>query len=457
MKKRSEETDEGVGLVYGRKKKEAEIIVKSNTEIKRLYGDTDLKRLYFGDNLEVLRHLRTDSGVCGKVELVYIDPPFATRNTFYSRKQKQAYSDDLRGATYIEYIRERLILLRELLSPTGSIYLHLDEKMVFEMKIIMDEVFGRARYRNLIVRKKCNPKNYTRKTYGNIADFILFYTKTDKYTWNRPVEPLSKGGTKEYQCVEEGTGRKYMRVPIHAPGERNGETGKEWRGMLPPPGKHWQYIPSKLEEMDARGGIYWSKNGNPRRKVYLDEHSGVGVQDVWLDFKDAHNQNIKITGYPTEKNPDLLRRIIEASSNPGDLVVDCFAGSGTTLVVSDELGRNWIGVDSSREAFSTILHRFEKGLEPMEDYVGKRARNSCEASLFDDIDDFEDAEEGISKKCIRTFSTFTLISDEAKIQDPPWKGLICATLDCGGEAAGINPFGLILCDDCFSLGGGGKG
>jgi adenine-specific DNA-methyltransferase len=261
--------------------------------------------------------------------------------------------------------------------------------MVFEMKLVMDEVFGSSCYRNLIVRKKCNPKNYTRKTYGNIADYILFYSKTDQYIWNRPVEPLSDESLKEYHYTESETGRRYMKVPVHAPGPRNGATGGTWRGMLPPPGKHWQYIPTTLDEMDARGEIFWSKNGNPRRKVYLDGHSGVGVQDIWLDFKDAHNQNIKITGYPTEKNPDLLCRIIGASSNPGDLVLDCYAGSGTTLAVGNEMQRNWIGIDNSLEALSAMLKRFQQGLLPMGDYVQeckvKKQSVFQQSTLFDTL------------------------------------------------------------------------
>ena len=243
------------------------------------------------------------------------------------------------------------------------------------MKLIMDEVFGANNFRNMIVRKKCNPKNYTRKAYGNISDFILFYSKSDQYVWNRPTEPLSEQSTKEYHYMESETGRRFMKVPLHAPGTRYGSTGGRWRGKLPPPGKHWQYPPQTLDEMDKRGEIFWSKNGNPRRKVYFDEHSGVGIQDIWLDFKDAHNQNIKITGYPTEKNPDLLRRIVQASSNPGDLVLDCYAGSGTTLAVADEMQRNWIGIDRSFEAISTILKRFESGLLPMGDYVEAKSRH----------------------------------------------------------------------------------
>jgi adenine-specific DNA-methyltransferase len=147
--------------------------------------------------------------------------------------------------------------------------------------------------------------------------------------------------------------------------------------MLPPLGKHWQYTPEKLDEFDQNGDIYWSANGNPRRKVYLDTDKGIPVQDIWLDTQDSLNQSIKITGYPTEKNPDLLKRIIEASSNKGDIVLDCFAGSGTTLGVAQQLGRKWIGIDNSSEAIDNILKRFFKGLEGMGDYViGKNGQDT---------------------------------------------------------------------------------
>jgi adenine-specific DNA-methyltransferase len=258
----------------------------------------------------------------------------------------------------------------------------------------MDEVFGGENYRNCITRKKCNPKNYTRKTYGNVSDFILFYTKSETHVWNRPVDAWTEARAKEYQYVEPETGRRFMKVPVHAPGVRNGATGRPWRDVLPPPGKHWQFPPKTLDEMDARGEIFWSANGNPRRKVYLDKSDGVGVQDIWMDFRDAHNQNIRITGYPTEKNPDLLQRIINASSNPGDLVLDCYCGSGTTLAAAAHLGRRWIGVDKSPEAIRTTLRRFIFGTEPMGDFVSQRPNRSGKGkrsktpqqSLFDAIE-----------------------------------------------------------------------
>ncbi len=359
-------------LEYSGKKSEADVLIAPPAHIATLWvgpGEEEKNRLYFGDNQRVLARLLNDVAVRGKVRLVYIDPPFATQTTFHSRNLQHAYEDTLSGAEFIESLRRRLILLRELLANDGSIYLHLDEKMVFHAKVIMDEVFGPGNYRNCITRKKCNPKNYTRKKYGNVSDYILFYTKSENYVWNRPVEPWTESRAKEYQYIEPETGRRYMKVPVHAPGVRHGDTGKPWRGLLPPPGKHWQFPPSKLDQFDAAGEIFWSSNGNPRRKVYLDESDGVGVQDIWTDFRDAHNQNICITGYPTEKNPDLLKRIVEASSNPGDLVLDCYSGSGTTLAVADRLGRRWIGIDNSPEAIRTTLQRFAVGTQPMGDFV----------------------------------------------------------------------------------------
>lgn len=331
-------------------------------------------RLYHADNLGVLASLAQNEEVAGKIKLVYIDPPFATAAAFESRKQNHAYDDHLVGPDFVESLRERLILIHRLLADDGSLYLHLDERMIFHFRVVLDEIFGVANFRNCITRKKCNPKNYTRKTYGNVADYILFYSKNDTYVWNRQVEPWDEiRAIKEYQCIDED-GRRYKKVPVHAPGVRNGETGKEWRGKMPPPGKHWQYLPTTLDEMDARGEIYWSSTGNPRRKIYLENSAGIPVQDIWMDMRDAHNQNIHITGYPTEKNSALLSRIIEASSNPGDLVMDCYAGSGTTLVTAAELGRKWIGVDRSDEAIKTILNRLSNGTDRMGDFVNERPK-----------------------------------------------------------------------------------
>jgi adenine-specific DNA-methyltransferase len=379
-----------VQLAYEGKKTELDILATEPAETSAVWqGHAAANRLYYGENLSILSLLLKDDEVRGKIRLIYIDPPYATRGVFQTRSQQDAYVDLLEGNHYIEFIRERLILLRELLAPDGSIYVHLDENMAFYVKVVMDEVFGKSNFRNWITRKKCNPKNYTRKTYGDISDYILFYTKSDEYAWNRAYDKWTdEKALKEYSYIEEGTGRRYKKVPVHAPGTRNGETGKAWRGMMPPSGKHWQYTPETLDAMDARGEIFWSSNGNPRRKVYLDESEGIPAQDIWLDFKDAHNQNIEITGYPTEKNPAILKRVIEASSNPGDLVLDCFSGSGTTLDVASQLKRHWIGVDNSLEAIKATLHRFAHGIQPMGDYVGKKMKTSSQTLPLFRITDF---------------------------------------------------------------------
>ena len=329
-------------------------------------------RLIYGDNLKVLRTLRAEPEVSGKVRLVYIDPPYATGFQFHSRNQEHAYSDHLGGAGYLEFLRQRLIILHDILADDGSIYVHLDGNMVFQAKILMDEIFGAGNFRNFITRRKSNPKNYTKKSYGNISDYLLFYSKTECYVWNQPLDAHSPAALKEYRYVEKSTGRRYMLVPIHAAGVRNGETGKAWRGLTPPPGKHWQYLPKTLDELDARGEIHWSVNGNPRRKVYLDTREGVGVQDIWWDFKDAHNQNIKITGYPTEKNLDLVRRIVAASSREGDLVLDAFGGSGTLAQAATEGKRDWLSIDNSPLAVQATVRRLVNGAAKMGDYVKKK-------------------------------------------------------------------------------------
>ena len=376
-------------LNYEGKTSENEIInSEAKNEYELLVGGDHENELYFGDNLDVMSYLIHNKHLKGKVKLVYIDPPYGTNSIFQSRHQKDSYKDDLVGSHFIEFIRRRLILIRELLSEDGSIYLHLDGNMTFQMKVIMDEIFGAKNFRGFITRKKCSNKNSTRKTYGNISDYIIFYSKNDNYTWHRATDAWTDEKIlKEYPCIDEKSGRRYKKVPIHAPGIRNGETGKEWRGMFPPQGKHWQYTPTKLDEFDAKGEIYWSATGNPRRKVFLDEDKGIPVQDIWLDVQDSLNQSIKITGYPTEKNPYLLERIIKASSNVGDIVMDCFSGSGTTLDLAEQFGRKWIGIDNSSEAIRNIFNRFYTGLEEMGDYVNKivstTSTNSNQSTLFE--------------------------------------------------------------------------
>lgn len=349
-------------------------IVNSNTSeqyiLKKMetFGyyvrDGWMNKLVYGDNLIALNLFNEDRDIKGNVKLVYIDPPFSTQRTFdgnddLTKYDKKVYEDNLIGFEYREFLRKRLVLLKKILSKDGSIYIHIDQRMVHHVRVLMDEVFGKVNFKNMITRKKCHPKGYTKYSYGNIHDFILFYSKGKSIIWNRPYEPLTEDKIKssEYIYIEEDTGRIYKKVPIHAPGSRNGATGQPWRGKMPPNGKHWQYKPETLDEFDKQGRIYWSSTGNPRLKLYLDERKGVLVQDIWLDFLDPMNQHTSITNYPTEKNQAMLERIIKTSSNEGDIVMDCFAGSGTTLAAADKLNRRWIGVDDSEIAIETIKKR----------------------------------------------------------------------------------------------------
>lgn len=320
-----------------------------------------------------------------KARLIYLDPPYNTGMGFHSRDLQHAYKDDRSTAGYVEFMRRRLILMRECLADDGSIYIHIGHQMLGHLKVLMDEVFGAKNFRNIIARRKCSSKNFTSNSYANIHDYLLFYTKSAAYVWNQPGQkPSDEWLNKEYPKVD-ARGR-YKLVPVHAPGTRNGETGMPWRGKNPPPGKHWQYAPSKLDALDADGQIHWSKTGNPRRKVYLTDDKLVPYTDHWDCFRDAHHQSIGITGYPTEKNIDMLRMIVGASSNPGDLVVDPFCGSGTTLAAADDLGRKFIGFDESFTAVDATLRRLRFGVKPMGDYVDRKPaeeRQGVLETLFD--------------------------------------------------------------------------
>ena len=327
--------------------------------------------LISGDNFQAMKNLINSHNLSGAVDLVYIDPPFASNNIFRVGKSRTstmsaaagdvlAYSDTLEGAEYLEFLRQRLILIRELMSETASIYLHIDYKIGHYVKIVMDEVFGIENFKNDITRVKCNPKNFARKGYGNVKDMILFYTKTNDFTWNEPRQEREDGELDRLFNKIDEDGRRYTTNPLHAPGETaNGESGQAWNGLKPPEGRHWRYSHKILNELEAAGLIEWSKNGVPRKKIYPEDFSTKRVQDIW-EFKDKPNPI-----YPTEKNLDMLSRIIQTSSNQGDLVLDTFCGSGGLLFAAEQLQRRWLGIDASREAIRVSIGRFEKFQESL--------------------------------------------------------------------------------------------
>lgn len=319
----------------------------------------------FGDNHDALFYLANQKDMEGKISLVYIDPPYGTGQDFTINETRfstisrindgnLAYSDKLTGEEYLKFLGDRLALIRTLMSDEASIYIHIDTKIGHYVKVLADSIFGQNNFINDITRIKCNPKNFNRKGYGNIKDMILLYSKTKNYIWNDTRQSVKLNEIKSRHNQIDSTGRYYTTTPLHAPGEtKDGETGKEWRGMPPPKGRHWRYAPRVLDELDSKGLIEWSSNGNPRKIIFADDiiKTGIKIQDIW-DYKDP-----QYTKYPTEKNIEMLKMIISASSNKGEYILDAFAGSGTTLVAAHLLGRNWIGIDNSIEAVNVCKER----------------------------------------------------------------------------------------------------
>lgn len=319
----------------------------------------------FGDNLKVMAAMLADYR--GKIDLVYIDPPFNTDQVFSVSKSRAnavsrqqggsvAYSDIMTKEDFLEFMYERFVLIKELLSDVGSLYVHIDTKMGHYFKVILDEVFGESSFRNDITRIKSNPKNFSRKAYGNQKDMILFYSKTQKHIWNEVRTMCSKQELERRFRKIDSDGRRYTTIPLHAPGETNpsSPTGKPWRGMNPPAGRHWRTDPAEFDKLDAQGLIEWSSTGNPRIKKYADEHKGKKIQDVW-EYKDP-----QYPVYPTEKNIEMLERIIKQSSNEASVVMDCFAGSGTTLLAAAKHNRRFIGIDQSPIAIEIMKKRLDK-------------------------------------------------------------------------------------------------
>lgn len=246
------------------------------------------------------------------------------------------------------------------MADDSCIYLHLDQRKTHYAKLLLDEIFGEHNYVNEIIWKRLSAHNDAHK-YGPIHDTILFYSKSSNYVWNQQFGPVSPEYIEQFfDQVDLKSGRRYARGDLTARGIRRGETGKTWRGINPTEkGNHWKVRPSELEKLDAEGRIHWPQkdDGMPRLKRFADELEGVQLQDLWLDIKLMHNLSLERTGYPTQKPEELLARIIKASSREGDIVLDAFAGSGTTPAVAEKLNRRWVGIDCGKLAIYTLQKR----------------------------------------------------------------------------------------------------
>ncbi len=346
-------------------KKSAEDIINDSAKEQLILNADAGSFLLCGDNYRVLSKLL--SSLAGRVDLVYIDPPFNTNQIFAVSEGRAstvsrvkggvvAYSDLMSKEDFLSFMYERFVLIRELLSDKGSLYVHIDTKMGHYFKVMLDEIFGDDNFINDITRIKSNPKNFDRKAYGNQKDVILFYSKNAKKNiWNDVRINLEDDEeiAKKFPKID-ANGRRYTTIPLHAPGETKGITGSPWRGMNPPSGRHWRTNPAEFDRMDAEGLIEWSATGNPRIKKFADEHKGMKIQDIWK-FKDP-----QYPVYPTEKNLDMLELIVKQSSGVNSIVLDCFSGSGTALLAAVKNGRRFIGIDNSPVAIEAAKAKLSK-------------------------------------------------------------------------------------------------
>jgi DNA modification methylase len=374
--------------------------------------------LYYGDNLEILRRYLKDESV----DLVYLDPPFNSAqnyNAFFHEKDgtdaasqihafedtwhwdigtKKAYdavteqpgkvSDVMQAfytflggndmMAYLTMMSSRLVELRRVLKPTGSLYLHCDPTASHYLKLLCDAILGKDNFQNEIIWQRTNAHNMRTKGYVRSNDSILFYSKTEEFLFNEQFTEYGEAQMKRYKPDEKGrlyTGRDLTFSTVTKSRQF------EWRGVKPPPNRSWGSSLEQLEKLYAEGRILLRQDGKPRLdglKVYLDETKGKPVTTNWTDIDRIRNTSGERLGYPTQKPVALLERIIQASSNPGDVVLDPFCGCGTTIDAAEKLGRDWIGIDVTQLAISLIKNRLQDTYGPRLKFVsGPEGRDAA--------------------------------------------------------------------------------
>ena len=313
-----------------------------------------MNQLILGDCLEVMRNMESES-----IDLIYLDPPFFSNRNYEviwgDKGEIRSFEDRWSGGMdhYIAWLKERVAEMHRLLKPTGSIYLHCDDNANAYIRVhILDKLFGDRCFINEIIWKTTTAHGNS-KRYGNIHDTIFYYSKSNKNsnkrTFNLQYEKHSNEQLSRYKYDDNDGKGPYRAENLTAPGKSR---QFEWRGVQPGLNRSWGFNLEELEKLYEKGLILLQKDGRPRKdgmKKYYSETKGALLQDMWDDLVLAPTQGERI-GYPTQKPEKLLERIIKASSNEGDVVLDPFVGGGTTVVVADKLGRNWIGIDQSVQA-----------------------------------------------------------------------------------------------------------
>jgi len=351
--------------------------------------------LFYGDNLPILREHISDESI----DLIYLDPPFNSNRSYNvlfkdesgieSEAQISAFDDSWHwdksaSLTYHEIIQiapsnvanmigslhgfigenqmmaylvmmtARLVELHRVLKPTGSLYLHCDPTASHYLKIILDTIFGPLNFRNEIIWKRTSAHSDS-KTCGNTHDILLFCSKSDDLFWNKMYQSYSTKYIKSHYRYVDKDGRRYRTDNLTAMGLSGGGYTYEWHGVT----KVWRLPQNRMLELHDRGRIHYTKSGSPEFIRYLDEMPGTPIQDVWDDIPPINSQAAERLGYPTQKPLTLLERIIQSSSNPGDIVLDPFAGCGTAVAAAEKLGRRWIGIDITYLAINLVRYRMK--------------------------------------------------------------------------------------------------
>ncbi|MXP06352.1 site-specific DNA-methyltransferase [Apibacter sp. B3239] len=342
-------------------------------QLKEQHGEeTDgwMNKIFWGDNLQVMSHLLKKYR--GQVDLIYIDPPFDSKAD-YKKKislkgkniqndanafEEKQYTDIWTNDEYLQFMYERLILLRELLSDTGSIFLHCDDSKSYLLRMLLEEVFGNNNFINEIIWKRSTSTGLSSKRCGTLHDTIYWYSKTSDYVFNMQYHEYDEKYLKRARKDENG--RLYIPIPTGNPGARP-NLYYSYKGYLPH-ANGYKWTKEKMEQFEAEGRLIFPENmdGRIQYKQYLDEMEGIKLQDIWTDVYAVNPVAEERNGYPTQKPEALLDRIIKMGSNKGDIIFDCFMGSGTTQVAALKLGRRFIGADINLGAVQITTKRLVK-------------------------------------------------------------------------------------------------
>jgi len=356
--------------------------------------------LFYGDNLDILREYVPDESV----DLIYLDPPFNSNRSYnvlfkeesgkesasqitafedtwhWGEDAQRTYHDLVQKApatvstmvsalrqfiganqmmAYLVMMSARLIELHRVLKPTGSIYLHCDPTASHYLKIVMDTIFGALNFQNEITWKRTSSHNDVRRKYAEIADILLFYSKTSNYKFQVPYRDYDESYIKDFYRFTDEANRRYRLSDLRSPNPRPNLT-YDYKGYKPHP-NGWAVSREKMEKLDAEGRLHFpkKKDGRIQLKRYLDEMPGMPVGSIWDDIQPVQAQAAERLGYPTQKPLELLERIIQASSNEGDTVLDPFCGCGSAIAASQKLNRKWIGIDVTHLSISLMKYRLK--------------------------------------------------------------------------------------------------